>query len=310
MKKIYYWNDEKNFGDLLNIVILPKLLNCPLRWSPVENANFLCIGSLLGVLVKKQSIFNLIRRLFTPYFVIGIGSIDGVHDMAREFIPRTNWIAVRGKLTKKILSEKFKQDMSNCKVGDIGLLTCDYYTALPAKKEYDFGIILHHSQSHFINQLKNKMNGNGKIVLFIDVANDVDTVITQILSCKCILSSSLHGLIVADSFNIPNKWISLSESDLLEKQNFKYLDYYSSMDIYDEEPLNLNDVDLTMSFYNRISDSFLKRSCKIESVKSDLRYCVKNYRVIRSYGVPLLGCIKNIYFCFKYFVKHSILGQV
>lgn len=129
------------------------------------------------------------------------------------------------------------------------------------------------------------------------------------LSCKCILSSSLHGLIVADSFNIPNRWISLSESSLLEKQNFKYLDYYSSMDVYDEEPLNLNDVDLTPSFCDYVFDKCSRRSGKIEDIKNDLRYCVKNYKVIHSYGVPFWGCIENVYFCCKYFIKHSILGK-
>lgn len=307
MKKIYYWNDEKNFGDLLNAVILPKLLDRTLKWSPVENASFLCIGSLLGVIIKRQSIFNLVKRLFVPYHVIGIGSIDGVHDMAREFIPRTNWISVRGNLTKRILSEKFNQDMTNCKVGDLGLLTCDYYKNLNAEKQFDFGIILHHSERNYISSLEKKYIK--KSVLFIDVADDVETVITEMLSCKCILSSSLHGLIVADSFNIPNRWISLSESSLLEKQNFKYLDYYSSMDVYDEEPLNLNDVDLTPSFCDYVFDKCSRRSGKIEDIKNDLRYCVKNYKVIHSYGVPFWGCIYNVYFCCKYFIKHSILGK-
>lgn len=295
MKKIYYWNDESNFGDLLNIRTVPKILNCKMKWSSVEDADFLCIGSLMGHLIKKYSVFSLLKRIFFPYFIIGVGSIDGIHELAYQYIPRCNWLSVRGKLTRKILSEKFHQDMTNCLVGDLGILTCDYYENLNVEKKYKFGIVLHHSQDiEKYSWLADKYN-----LILIDVSNEVDIVIEQMLSSRCILSASLHGLIVADSFNIPNKWIGIADSDLLDKQNFKYLDYYSSLDIYNEQPLDFTESILTDSMFNLISDSSAKRKEKIELVKQNLRDCVMNFRTYKSYGLPYKEYWKNIWFCMK-----------
>lgn len=51
------------------------------------------------------------------------------------------------------------------------------------------------------------------------------------LSCKCILSSSLHGLIFADALGIPNRRIVLS--DEIIGGDLKFDDYYS---VYYENP--------------------------------------------------------------------------
>jgi pyruvyltransferase len=48
------------------------------------------------------------------------------------------------------------------------------------------------------------------------------------LECKIVLSSSLHGLVLADSFQIPNKRIVLSNNII--GGDFKFKDYYSGID--------------------------------------------------------------------------------
>ena len=50
-----------------------------------------------------------------------------------------------------------------------------------------------------------------------------------ISECECIISSSLHGLIIADSFLIPNQMVHLT--DKLYGDGFKFDDYYSNFDI-------------------------------------------------------------------------------
>jgi pyruvyltransferase len=50
-------------------------------------------------------------------------------------------------------------------------------------------------------------------------------VINKLASCKCIISSSLHGLICSDAYNKPNIWLDeypLQEGDL------KFKDYFMS----------------------------------------------------------------------------------
>ena len=64
-------------------------------------------------------------------------------------------------------------------------------------------------------------------------------ILYQNLSCEAIISSALHGLIAADSFFFPNRWIKLSDN--LMGGDFKFNDYYSVYDI-DIQPLDLRNI--------------------------------------------------------------------
>ena len=77
------------------------------------------------------------------------------------------------------------------------------------------------------------------------------------MSCETIASSSLHGLIAADSFHIPNLWIKLSNRII--GNDFKYHDYYSSYG------LEQSFVDLTQNNINLISKNFITDKYKIDS---------------------------------------------
>lgn len=54
--------------------------------------------------------------------------------------------------------------------------------------------------------------------------NDYKDVINQIVSCKKIITSSLHGIILAEAYGVPAVWYR----GLMKPVDFKYLDYYSS----------------------------------------------------------------------------------
>ena len=76
-------------------------------------------------------------------------------------------------------------------------------------------------------------------------------VIDQICSCEIIASSSLHGLIVPDAYNIPNCWITLSGK--ISGGLFKFYDYFSSVNRKDSEPIKIDKISDLLQVYKQVS---------------------------------------------------------
>lgn len=60
--------------------------------------------------------------------------------------------------------------------------------------------------------------------MLIDPRDAPEVVCHQIASCARILSSSLHGLIMADAYGVPNRWIAPGKQGWM-----KYHDYAASI---------------------------------------------------------------------------------
>ena len=129
--------------------------------------------------------------------------------------------ALRGEKTRKHLCKILKRDIK-CVLADPGLLsskiveTCD--------KKYSIGIVPHYvdkDEKIFKEMLDYYPNSK-----FIDVQNKPEDVIKEISQCEYIISTSLHGLIIADSYGIPNCWCEISDKILGNR--FKFHDYFSS----------------------------------------------------------------------------------
>lgn len=93
---------------------------------------------------------------------------------------------------------------------------------------FKLGIIPHVVDLHHpvIEEIREKYANE---ILIIDLAHykKWTDVINQVCSCERILSSSLHGLIVSDAYQVPNCWIELSGK--ISGGYFKYYDYASSV---------------------------------------------------------------------------------
>jgi len=98
------------------------------------------------------------------------------------------------------------------------------------------------------------MYNERKDIKVINLINkDIELVINDILSCEKTISSSLHGLIVSDAYNIPNKWVKFN--DKLCGDDTKFYDYFKSVKRVDINYIDcLNYKKIKENTYNIIND--------------------------------------------------------
>lgn len=201
----YWWHEAPNFGDLITPWLIEKITGrkAVMRTSPDE-PHYVAIGSILAY-VRTGSI------------VWGTGSF-GI-EQKNQIQPKAKYLAVRGPLTRN----KIRTQDIECPAvyGDPALLAPEFYwPQVPATHE--LGVVLRHSEGKLFNGLA--IDGVKKIYLRND---DVEATIREMLSCKRIATTSLHGLILADAYRIPSAWIDSKSPYGLD---FKYWDYFLAVD--------------------------------------------------------------------------------
>lgn len=205
--KVYYWTGKKNFGDLLTSLLLKKFAHLDSEWSSPNEAELVMVGSILEHLPKDYK-----------GLIAGCGKL---HETTKLNFPNANILGVRGPLTAKGLKGNFV-------IGDPGLLADTLVK--DEDKEFDLGLVPHWTDRQLENNPIFK-RFNPKI---IRVDEDPLKVISEIGKCKKIVSSSLHGIILADAFGIPRRIEipprALSHPDQ-EGGLFKWKDYSASIDM-------------------------------------------------------------------------------
>ncbi len=176
---VFYWNLVTNWGDRLSPLLLQRFSRIEAVWSPVDKAELVCVGSILG---------NLVKPAYTG-IILGSGKLfeDGIVP------PQAHILALRGPLTARGVKGEFA-------LGDPGLLADELVPV--SEKHHELGIVPHwsdHTLAHDPRFLK-----YDPVIIRADQP-PLD-VIRKIGACKKIVSSSLHGLILADAFNIPRRF--------------------------------------------------------------------------------------------------------
>ncbi|MFW8205226.1 hypothetical protein ACOIC8_27960, partial [Klebsiella pneumoniae] len=75
---------------------------------------------------------------------------------------------------------------------------------------------------------KNKYRSNKNIKVIDLKTKDIEFVVDEIISCEYILSTSLHGVIVAQAYDIPTLWIKHND---INTDGIKFYDYFDSVGI-------------------------------------------------------------------------------
>lgn len=224
--------DIGNMGDQLNRLVLERLFGCVVEPATPEEAEMFGIGSHLSLLAKIDPTQK------PPVAVWGTGFISKLSTTAR--IPATgiDIRAVRGELSRRVLEGKLGRPL-DVPTGDPGLLANRLFTE-PVPKAHRLGVIPHFRERDDPRFQELARLSDDSVV--IDLTGDPLSVIREIASCEEVISSSLHGLIVADSFGIPNLHVKVT--DRVNGDGFKFADYYSAFGI-EHRPFDLNERRLT-----------------------------------------------------------------
>lgn len=218
-----YYYDYPNVGDALNRTIFETLFDIHATHQPAECADIVAIGSLLDLLLEQGEPVNQTEQedKRAPIRVWGTGLMFEHSEEEKRLIRPLDICALRGELTRKTLSRWLGREI-DCVLADPGLLAS--LLVAPQKKTYEIGIIPHYIDAH--EAIFQNMREYYPNAVLIDVQAEPITVLETISRCRHIVSTSLHGLILADSFGIPNMWCECSNRIL--GNGHKFRDYYSS----------------------------------------------------------------------------------
>ena len=227
MIEVFWWSKIKyedskyeNFGDYLVPFLLEKFTNqkfkrvepntdYKFRWF--KKKHYFIIGSILSSATSHTIVWGA-----------GIIKRD-------EFVQSAKFLLVRGPLTRKrLLSLGYAIPE---KYGDPALLLA-LLNQNKTSKKFKLGIVPHYVDFEKANNVyKNEIN-----VTVIDLCtNNPQSIIDSISDCDFILSSSLHGLIVSHTLNIPALWVKISNK--LYGDDVKFQDYYESLDLVNVKPI-------------------------------------------------------------------------
>ncbi len=213
------WGDDINIGMLEEISDLKVLILNRSRVFPrLAGKTYCCIGSILGECYgRKMEIWGSGFR----------------SDRSRIHISPVKVHSVRGPLTRQALLEQGVDCPE--RYGDPALLVSRYYRPKTVKR-YKYGIIPHYvdEKNPLVRSIISRPD-----VLIISMASykHWHDIPDAVCACEKIVSSSLHGLIVADSYGIPNAWVRFSEN--IAGGGFKYQDYFASVGREVPEPVRI-----------------------------------------------------------------------
>lgn len=189
--------------------------------------------------IKSEDCWNTHDKNYDCKTILGMGSIMdkmnkndivcGTGMMKPHFFPQHHpdelkeMIMVRGPLTyDRLISKGYKVRKV---FGDPGILFSDIYKSTSIKK-HNIGIVPHFVDKKSLNVQKLADMGC-KIIDVQQAEGNEEKFLDEVNECNIIFSSSLHGIVVGDSYNIPSFHIKFSNG--VGGGSFKFEDYYGSV---------------------------------------------------------------------------------
>jgi len=223
-----HWHRSINFGDVLSKYIVERLSGKQVETvdqnTPYQH--YLAIGSILSLATDRSIVWGA-----------------GIANRNDTFLKRPKRISmVRGEYSRELCRKNgYKNEIE---LGDPGYAISRIYNPSHQQKKFRLGVI-----PHWVDyKLACHFFSNHDDILVINLlTDDVESVIREILSCEQCISSSLHGLVVCHSYQIPCLHVTLTDAEAktglkefqLTGDGVKYLDYFTSVGIAEYMPAEL-----------------------------------------------------------------------
>lgn len=218
--RLFWWNEKiiqgkakENYGDVLGRYLVEKISGktvvfaWPKKWSVLDYFMpiYVTVGSVLTNVNYKCMVW-------------GSGIIS------KEYpIKKAKFLAVRGPQTRKFLVEAGYEVPET--YGDPAILLPRYF-APKIEKKYKYGIVPHYGDYKLVS---NWFENDNSVQLINLMTDDVESKTIELLQCEKIISSSLHGIIVAHAYGIPAVWQKFSSK--VFGDDIKYQDYLESVQL-------------------------------------------------------------------------------
>lgn len=212
---VFWWDGTPNFGDEIGPFIVQKITKkTPINIrANVEKTGLACVGSII----------QQINRPNMDIWGSGIIRALGKETAKKLSIHKPKVHAVRGKKSHEYLTKILGWDVPEV-FGDPALLLPRYYNPIINIKALGKIVLCpHYIHTSILNELFTPD------IYITNVRNGLHRVVDDISSASICISTSLHGLIVAQAYEIPWVWLHITDLDL-KGEDFKFEDFFSILD--------------------------------------------------------------------------------
>ncbi|WP_162561791.1 glycosyltransferase [Limimaricola hongkongensis] len=219
-----------NLGDIIGPYIVRALTGVPPRYTK-KSPRVLSVGSIIKFARQGDTVWGA-----------------GAAAASQRIDTSCDFRAVRGPLTRRLVL----QAGADCPevYGDPAWILPKIYPGKNLGKTHKVGII-----RHFAHASRRISVGPGvrEIDIIRGSIGEVERFLDEVNSCEAIVSTSLHGLIIANAYGIPACWaIDTNSPQQIHGDGMKFMDYAMSVGIEKISPLNLaSESEIDASLFSR-----------------------------------------------------------